>query len=122
MEILREAFPGIELSSMVKSEEEARGKLRKKIFSSSKDKLKKDFFGFFIELFYQQPLGLKEFIDDLEKCIILSALSKVGGNQKKAARALGIKYTTLNEKIKRYNIRFQKISIGSPWNLEGLVD
>jgi DNA-binding NtrC family response regulator len=121
MEILRETFPEIESSSMAKSEEEARGKLKKVIFSSSKEKLKKDFFGLFIELFHQQPLCLKEFIEDLEKCIILSTLSKVGGNQKKAARVLGIKYTTLNEKIKRYNIQFQKISVCSPWNLEGLV-
>lgn len=122
MEILRETFPEIESSTLAKSEEEAKGKLKKKIFSSSKDKLKKNFFGLFIELFYQQPLSLKEFIDDLEKCIILSTLSKVGGNQKKAARALGIKYTTLNEKIKRYNIQFQKSSVYSPWNLEGPVD
>lgn len=81
-----------------------------------REKFKNDMLELFIEFFCQQrPLFLKELIENLEKCIILNALSKVEGNQKEAARALGIKYTTLNEKVKRYNIRFQKRPIDSPW-------
>ncbi len=51
---------------------------------------------------------LDQFIKDLEKRLILSGLSRVQGNQKEAASILGIKYTTLNMKIKRYGIFFRK--------------
>ncbi len=118
METLKDAFPGIESLSMVESEEAVKGNRNKRIFSALEDKLKKDFFGLFIELFCQQPLCLKDFIEDLEKRIILNTLSKVGGNQKKAAKALGMKYTTLNEKVRRYNIQFQKSPVYSPWYFE----
>jgi DNA-binding protein Fis len=50
-------------------------------------------------------------MDNVEKSIIVNVLSKVQGNQKEAAKVLGIKYTTLNEKLKRYRIRFQKSPI-----------
>jgi transcriptional regulator with GAF, ATPase, and Fis domain len=95
METLKDAFPGIESLSLVES---------------------------FVELFCHQPLCLREFIDDLERGIILMTLSKVGGNQKKAAQALGMKYTTLNEKIRRYDIQFKKSPVYSPWYLERRVD
>lgn len=36
--------------------------------------------------------------------LILSALRMTGGHQKRAARMLGLKPTTLNSKIKRYKI------------------
>lgn len=52
-------------------------------------------------------IPLKEMIDGLERNVILSALNKVNGNQKYAAEILGVKYTTLNEKIKKYNVRFR---------------
>ncbi len=118
MEALKDIFPRIESLSLVESEEAGREKHKEKTFRALEDKLKKDFFGLFIELFCQQPLCLKEFIEDLEKRIILNTLSKVGGSQKKAAKALGMKYTTLNEKVKRYNIQFQKSPIYSPWYVE----
>lgn len=51
---------------------------------------------------------LKEFIDNLEKSIIINVLEKVYGHQKEAAKVLGMKYTTLNEKVKKYRIRFYK--------------
>lgn len=73
------------------------------------EKFKADMLELFVEFFCQgRPLDLKGLIDDVEKCIILNALAKVNGNQKKAATILGIKYTTLNEKIKRFQIHFQK--------------
>jgi len=56
----------------------------------------------------EKTLPLKEFIMNLEKRIILRALSKASWNQRIAARFLGIKYTTLNEKIKKYKINFKK--------------
>jgi len=40
-----------------------------------------------------------------EKQLIRSALKKAGGVQKRAAASLGLKPTTLNEKIKRLNLR-----------------
>jgi DNA-binding NtrC family response regulator len=39
-----------------------------------------------------------------EVALIQRALKQTGGNQKRAARLLNLKQTTLNEKIKRYNI------------------
>lgn len=51
---------------------------------------------------------INKFMKDLEKRLILSVLRKVAGNQKEAANILGIKYTTLNMKIKRYGIPLRK--------------
>jgi DNA-binding NtrC family response regulator len=68
-----------------------------------------DFYDLFVEFFCEdRPIMLKEKMEDLEKKIILNVLEKTQGNQREAARLLGIKYTTLNEKIKKYGIRFQK--------------
>jgi DNA-binding NtrC family response regulator len=50
---------------------------------------------------------IKAFMEDVEKRLIIAILERVSGNQKEAARILGIKYTTLNEKIKRYKISFR---------------
>ncbi len=44
--------------------------------------------------------------------LINDALCRTHGHQNKAARLLGIKPTTLNSKIKRYNIMFPFFSIG----------
>lgn len=47
-----------------------------------------------------------EFVEGMEALIIEEALSSVPGrNQARAARLLGLKATTLNSKIKRYNIQ-----------------
>ncbi len=54
------------------------------------------------------PLDLKDFIQKIERGIIVQTLSLVQSNQKAAARLLGLKHTTLNEKIRRYGIRFRK--------------
>jgi len=63
----------------------------------------------FIEYFcLKQRIPLKNLISSVERTIIVRVLSHFNGNQKSAAEFLGIKRTTLNEKIKRYNIRFQK--------------
>jgi DNA-binding NtrC family response regulator len=49
--------------------------------------------------------SLKQMVEDYEKAIILAALEKTNGNQKKAARLLSVNATTLCEKLKRYKIR-----------------
>jgi DNA-binding protein Fis len=41
--------------------------------------------------------------------LIKTALLKTGGNQRRAASLLGIKVTTLHNKIKTYGIDFVKI-------------
>jgi len=53
----------------------------------------------------QKNIALKHFICDLEKKIILFTLGLTNGNQKNASRILGIKETSLCEKIKKYNLR-----------------
>ena len=48
-----------------------------------------------------------DFFDEVRRFeidLILRALWRAGGNQRRAARMLGIKATTLSSKIKRYNI------------------
>jgi DNA-binding NtrC family response regulator len=50
-------------------------------------------------------VSFKQVITDFEKRLIESTLESAGGVQKKAAELLHIKPTTLNEMIKRYDIR-----------------
>jgi two-component system, NtrC family, response regulator PilR len=52
-----------------------------------------------------EGISLKEVITDFEKRLIESTLEAAGGVQKRAAELLHIKATTLNEMIKRYDIR-----------------
>ncbi|MDR0842766.1 MAG: sigma-54 dependent transcriptional regulator [Acidobacteriota bacterium] len=49
--------------------------------------------------------SLKDRVGSYEKAIILDALEKTGGNQKKAAQLLDVNPTTLSEKLKRLGIR-----------------
>ena len=51
------------------------------------------------------PRGLKELVEEYERALILKALADSGGHQRRAARALGILPTTLNEKMRRLNLR-----------------
>ena len=52
-----------------------------------------------------EGISFKEVITDFEKRLIESTLETAGGVQKRAAELLHIKPTTLNEMIKRYDIR-----------------
>jgi hypothetical protein len=52
-----------------------------------------------------EGISFKDVITDFEKRMIESTLEAAGGVQKKAAELLHIKPTTLNEMIKRYDIR-----------------
>lgn len=49
--------------------------------------------------------SLKEMVRDFEKNLITTALMKTDWNQKKAAHLLQVNATTLNEKLKRLNIK-----------------
>jgi DNA-binding NtrC family response regulator len=49
-------------------------------------------------------LNFKEQVAEFESRLIRNALIRSGGRQNLAARALGIKATTLHNKIKRYGI------------------
>ncbi|MGB2765023.1 MAG: helix-turn-helix domain-containing protein [Candidatus Aminicenantaceae bacterium] len=77
----------------------------------NKDKIFTDFWDPVIEdyWFLIQKFPLKELMDKLELTIIISALGKFEGNQRKTAKFLSMKPTTLGEKIKKHNISFRKI-------------
>jgi len=63
-----------------------------------------------VRLSHEKQIPLKDVIEELEKQIILCVLNEVEGSQKDAAEILGTKYTTLNEKLKRYGIRVKRVS------------
>jgi DNA-binding NtrC family response regulator len=56
------------------------------------------------------PVDLKDAVQRFEIELISAALEKTRGNQSKAARLLGVKHTTLNAKLKRYQIRYPQPS------------
>ena len=51
-----------------------------------------------------RQLGLQEEVQRYEIELIRNALQRTRGNQRRAAKLLGVKVTTLNCKIKRYGI------------------
>lgn len=53
----------------------------------------------------KNSIRLSEEVQRFEVDLIRCALTRTSGNQRRAARLLGIKATTLNSKIKRYNIQ-----------------
>ncbi len=66
-------------------------------------------FNLFIKYFSStRRVPLKELMNMMERAILIRTLSQLNGNLKKAAKFLGLKYTTLHEKIKKYNILFRK--------------
>ena len=56
----------------------------------------------------EEGISFREVITGFEKRLIESSLATSGGVQKKAAQLLGLKPTTLNEMIKRYNISLER--------------
>lgn len=55
-----------------------------------------------------EPRTLKEQMDDLERRLIVAALQRAGGNQRRAAAELGCLPTTLNEKLRRLGIKVKE--------------
>lgn len=53
-------------------------------------------------------LSLSKILQRTEKALIMKALLLFNGSIVEAAEALRVKYTTLYEKIKRYQIKFEK--------------
>jgi two-component system response regulator PilR (NtrC family) len=56
----------------------------------------------------EEGISFRDVITGFEKRLIESSLRTSGGVQKKAAQLLGLKPTTLNEMIKRYNISLER--------------
>lgn len=68
-----------------------------------------DAFDVLTEYFYlKDNTSLKDFLEEMERNIIILTLMKFNGNQKHAAKFLGIKYTTFNEKVKKHKIYILK--------------
>lgn len=57
-----------------------------------------------------RALDLRDEVQRFEAQLIRSALITTGGRQRRAARILGMKVTTLNSKIKRYEINPEDLS------------
>lgn len=57
----------------------------------------------------QKNLPLKDLLLKVEFNLIIASLNEANGSQRKAAEILGIKPTTLHEKMKRHNIKFKKV-------------
>lgn len=53
---------------------------------------------------FEGHINLSEEVKNFEVGLIRNALIRTGGRQRRAARLLGVKITTLNAKIKRYGI------------------
>jgi DNA-binding NtrC family response regulator len=57
---------------------------------------------------------LRQFLENMEKTILCWLLERFKGSQKTTAEYLGIKYTTLHEKVKKHHICFFKQPVGLP--------
>jgi two-component system response regulator PilR (NtrC family) len=69
-----------------------------------------------------EGISFKDVITDFEKRLIESTLEAAGGVQKRAAELLHIKPTTLNEMIKRYDIRPRKKRLGNGNEVDQVAD
>ena len=65
-----------------------------------------------------EGISFREVITDFEKRLIESTLEAAGGVQKRAAELLHIKPTTLNEMIKRHDIRPRRKRAGGRPDVE----
>jgi DNA-binding NtrC family response regulator len=65
--------------------------------------------------------SLKQLMDDYERRLILAALGRNRGNQRRAAAELGCLPTTLNEKMRRLGLRACDQGPGSDPEDEGLI-
>ena len=63
------------------------------------------------EYMVKGEMPLKEFLSQVEINLLLLTLQESKGNQREAARILGVKHTTLSEKMKRYNIELYKFPV-----------
>lgn len=61
------------------------------------------------ELFFSKGLSLDVELETHEKCILLGALKRANGIQKKAAEILGINYRSLRHRLEKYDMLNPKI-------------
>jgi len=100
-------MPGLNLNTILQYMNDIKLESQQQNFPGKKEN--KDLLEFLIGyLFVNDNINFKEFIEEIERAILIKALAKFNGNQMKTAKFLGIKYTTLNEKVKRYKIYFRK--------------
>ena len=62
-------------------------------------------------------IPLKEFMDDLERNILLSCLRMTHGSQRNAATLLGLKPTALFEKMRKHRINGRQIKLSEKLQL-----
>lgn len=73
------------------------------------EKLYEVFFDFFIDYFYmEENIDLKDFMNSLERGILVKILDRFKGNQRNTATFLSINHTTLNQKVRKHKISFFK--------------
>ena len=73
---------------------------------------KRDFLTNFLEYFcVKNEVSFRELMEQLERAFLVRILSEMNGNQKLASEILGIKHTTLHEKVKKHGIQFKKKSM-----------
>jgi DNA-binding protein Fis len=60
--------------------------------------------GFSADIDLSRPVNFYDEVRKFETDLIRRALEQTGGHQSRAARLLGLNATTLNSKIKTYNI------------------
>jgi DNA-binding NtrC family response regulator len=60
---------------------------------------------------YPPGIGLHEFLTRFERAIVFNALAEMDGCQRRAARFLKLKSTTLNRKVKVQQIHFVKTPV-----------
>jgi DNA-binding protein Fis len=97
---IKSRLPSGDLNEMLKNELARDKKSRK---------YRNELFDIFVEYWCTtMPVNLRRLINDVERSVIIKILGKVNGNQKIAAKALGINPTTLNEKLKKFGIYFRK--------------
>ena len=63
------------------------------------------------DVLQDENFSLAQSVEHFESELIRTALIQAKGNQRKAARLLGTKVTTLNMKMKRYGINYREFSL-----------
>lgn len=65
------------------------------------------------ELFFSKGLSLDMELETHEKCILIGALKRANGVQKKAAEILGINYRSLRHRLEKYDMLSSKATSGN---------
>jgi two-component system response regulator PilR (NtrC family) len=70
------------------------------------------------EVFFSKGLSLDVELETHEKCILIGALKRANGIQKKAAEILGINYRSLRHRLEKYDMLNSKIGSGNQQPLD----